>query len=273
MRAHASIAGLIVLVLAACAEVPVQPSPAPGPAVRSARDAAAEAAIADHRRAARERTQAGDHADAAREWRIVLLLAPGDDAARAGLDAAQAAIRQGVRDNLQAGNAALKAGDAERASAAMLRVLALDPENAEAAKALRDIDRQRLARIQSGRAARAAQADAAARAPAAAEPSDPYDLEQRIEMFRAGDTAGGLRELRAYVDANPRNDAARQRIAGVVYERSLEAEGKGAREQALMLCEQAISLRGRPVPEWAARAQTLRRAIADDKAKREARPR
>jgi hypothetical protein len=151
----------------------------------------------------------------------------------------------------------------------MLRVLALDPENADAAKALRDIDRQRLTRIQAGRATRAGQASAAATSraspgpPAIAEAGDSYDIEQRLEMFRAGDLAGGLRELRAYVDANPRNDAARQRIAGVVYERSQEAEQKGVREEALMLCEQAASLRGKPVPEWAARAQGLRKALSD----------
>lgn len=273
MRTHGRLACLGLLVLAACAEVPVQPAPAPAAVAKAPRDAAIEAAIADHRRAAQQRAQAGDHPAAAREWRIVLLLAPGDEAARAGHDAAQAAIHQGVRDHLQAGRAALKSGDAERATVAMLRVLALDPGNAEAAKALRDIDRQKLARIQSGRAARAAQASATAGATRAAaapavEAADSYDLEQRLEIFRAGDVAGGLRELRAYVDANPRNDVARQRTAAVVYERSLEAEGKGARDQALMLCEQAIALRGRPVPEWSARAQTLRRALADEKAKR-----
>jgi len=269
IRARDRLACCGILLLAACAEAPVQPvQPAPAATKGPARQAV-DAAIADHRRKAQRHGEAGDHATAAREWQVVLLLAPDDDAARAQLEAARNAIRLGVRDNLQAGNAALKSGDTDRAAAAMLRVLALDPENADAAKVLRDIDRQKLSRIQGSRAARAGQAGppAAGRAPAGspatAESGDSYDLEQRLEMFRAGDLAGGLRELRAYVDANPRNEAARLRIAGIVYERSQEAEQKGAREEALMLCEQAASLRGKPVPEWTARAQALRKALSD----------
>lgn len=229
---------------------------------------AAAAAIADHRQLARRHAQAGDPAAAEREWRIVLLLAPQDDAARAELEAARAAIGQGVRDNLQAGRSALRSGDADRATLAMLKVLALDPANAEASKTLRDIDRQKLNRIQSNRAARAGQANAASAnrsTPGSAttpEAVESYEIEQSIEIFRAGDLDGGLREFRAFVDANPRNEAARLRMATLVYERSLEAEQKGAREQALMLCEQAASLRGKPVPEWTVRAQSLRKALS-----------
>ncbi len=211
----------------------------------------------------------------------MLLLAPGDGAARKEYEAERAAIRQGVRDNLLAGQTAWRNGDAERATQAMLKVLALDPENGEAAKVLRDIDRQKLARIQATQAQRAArdsQANAAAAArdvlanaaagtraaPAASEASEPYDLEQAIEMFKAGDVNGGLRDFRAFVDANPRNDAARQRIASIVYDRAIETEQKGAHEQALMLVEQAGALRGKPVAEWSARAQALRKTLSAD---------
>src|SRR4030095_4003396 len=86
-----------LLVLAACAEAPVQPG-APA-ATRFAAGDAAATAIAAHRQRARGHGQAGDHASAAREWHIVLLLAPGDDAARKEYDAERAAIRQGVREN------------------------------------------------------------------------------------------------------------------------------------------------------------------------------
>jgi tetratricopeptide (TPR) repeat protein len=258
-----------VALLTACAGTP--PQPAPGTAARAAPDDPIATAIASHRDLARQYAQAGDPASAAREWQIVLLLAPGDGAARAQHEAARAAILEGVRDNLQAGMAAVRSGDADRATRAMLTVLALDPENAEAAKSLRDIERQRLTRIQysqSLRAARESQAGAAAAnrtaAAAAPDPGDTYDLEQRVEMFRAGDISGGLREFRSFVDANPRNDAARLRIATIVYERAGELEQKGAREDALLLYEQAASLRGKPAPEWAARAQSLRKTLAVD---------
>ena len=202
----------------------------------------------------------------------MLLLAPGDEAARKEYDAERAAIRQGVRDNLLTGQTAWRNGDAERATQAMLKVLALDPENGEAAKVLREIDRQKLVRIQATQAQRAArdtQANAAAAAraapgPAVSEGGEPYDLEQAIEMFKAGDVNGGLRDLRAFVDANPRNDAARQRVASIVYDRAIETEQKGAHEQALTLVEQALSLRGKPVAEWSARAQALRKTLSVD---------
>ena len=83
-------------------------------------------------------------------------------------------------------------------------------------------------------------------------------------MFRAGDVEGGLKELRAFVDANPNNQAARQRIATTVYERAREAESKGAREQALMLYDQAAALRGKAPPEWTAQAQKLRKTLSDE---------
>ena len=265
-----------LLVLAACAEAPVQPAPAP----RSAAADAAAAAAAEHRQLARRHAQVGDYASAAREWHIVLLLVPRDDEARKEYDAARAAIRERVRENLQAGLTASRNGETERATQAMLRVLALDPENAEAAKVLREIDRQRAARIQASQAQRAAResqasvanAGRAAPAPAAAsEASESYDIEQPIEMFKAGDINGGLRDFRAFVDANPRNDAARQRIASVVYDRGIESEQKGAHEQALMLIEQAVSLRGKPMPEWTAKAQAIRKALGtQDKTKRAA---
>jgi tetratricopeptide (TPR) repeat protein len=227
--------------------------------------------VAEHRQLARRHAQGGDHAAAAREWHVVVLLAPGDDAARKELDTERAAIRQGTRENLQAGTNAWRTGDAERATQAMLRVLALDPENAEAAKLLRDIDRQKLTRIQNTQSMRAAReshatAAAAARAPPGsamgADAGESYDLEQPIEMFKAGDINGGLRDFRAFVEANPRNDSARMRVSTIVYDRGVESEQKGSREQALMLVEQALTLRGKPVPEWTARAQSLRKALS-----------
>jgi tetratricopeptide (TPR) repeat protein len=262
-----------LLVLGACAEAPQQPPSSSGPTARAAPDDATAAAIANHRQSAQRHAQAGDHAAAAQEWRIVLLLAPADAVARAQLDAEREAIRQGVRDNLQAGLTAARNGDTDRAMQAMLRVLALDPENAEAAKVLRDIDRQKLTRIQNSqslRAARETQGTVAATsrtppAPASgSDPGDTYDLEQPIEMFKAGDINGGLRDFRAFVDANPRNDPARLRIATIVYDRGVESDQKGSREQALMLVDQAVSLRGKPVPEWSARGLVLRKSLSGE---------
>lgn len=270
MRARGLLLPLGLALLAACAEAPPRSGESVPDAVKaSPAEAAIVSAIAAHRQQAERDATRGDLAAAAREWQVLTLLAPDDARFRAQLDTTRAAIEKGIREQLQAGNSALRAGDADRATVAMLKVLALDPDNADAAKALRDIDRQKLARIQTSRAARAGQAATAANGrsatgTAAAEASESYDIDQRIEIFRAGDVDGGLKELRAFVDANPNNQAARQRIATTVYERGREAEAKGAREQALMLYDQAAALRGKPTPEWTAQAQKLRRTLSDE---------
>ncbi len=83
-------------------------------------------------------------------------------------------------------------------------------------------------------------------------------------MLRAGDATGGLRDLKAFVDANPGNRAARQRIGAAVAERARELEDQGSREQALQLYEQATALRGEGTAPWAARVPPLRRAVSQD---------
>ena len=255
--------GMLAL-LAACAQSPVvTQSGQEAPRAGGAEDARAQA-IARHRQLAQQAREKGDLAAAAVQWKIVVLLAPGEPSYRAEQDAVNAAIRQGVRDQLQAGNAALKAGDNERATQAMLRVLALDPANEDAAKALREMDRQRMARIQGDRAQKLRPVDMAALKSGTPDAGAAYDLEQPLEMLRAGDVSGGLRELKAYVDANPGNRAARQKIGTAVADRARELQNKGSREQAFALYEQAVALRGESTPEWNKEMQSLRKSLSDE---------
>ena len=265
MRLRSALALSLLALLAACAQASRR-HPAGGrtfPDAGAAEDARAQA-IVRHRQLAQKAREAGDLATAAVDWKIVVLLAPGEPSYRAEQDAVNAAIRQGVREQLQAGNAALKGGDNERATQAMLRVLALDPANEEAAKALRDIDRQRMARIQGDRAQKLRPVDMAALKAGAPDAGAAYDLEQPLEMLRAGDVNGGLRELKAYVDANPGNRAARQKIGNAVADRARELQGKGSREQAFTLYEQAVALRGESTPEWNREMQSLRKSLSDE---------
>lgn len=250
--------------LAACAEVPPVPT-----AVRvSPQDDALNRAIARHQQLAQQHKQSGDLAGAAVQWQILTVLAPRDETYRRELAETRAAIERRARENLAAGIAALKSGDTDRAADAMLRVLALDPENAQAAQALRDIEKRRAARTQASRAARAGGVAAAAypaTRPAAsrastADAADAYSLEQPLEIFKAG-TAGGLRELRQFVDANPNDKAARNRIGAAVYDRAKELDAQGQREQALSLYEQAVALRGDAAPGWATRIQALKKSL------------
>ncbi len=206
--------------------------------------------------------------------RSLTLLAPDMPELREERNAVRAEIAKVRDEQLRVGSAALRNGDGQRAADAFLRVLAVDPENAEAAHALRDIDRRKLARIQSDRAARAQQEQPAQAAhnamrpaPAATASKDAalaYEVEQRIELFQAGDTAGGLRELRAYVDANPHDRSARVRIGTAVFDRARELEGRKEREQALTLYEAAVALRGDTPAAWNARIVSLRKALSSE---------
>lgn len=283
MHARTAVAIAVATLVGACAQAPAAPDGEPAPAPRIVRtDGPRDEAIRRHRELAREARAAGDLATALDHLHVVTMLAPGDEAARRDAEALRGEVQRGVRENLDAGRNAMRSGDNARASTAFLRVLALEPRNAEAARSLREIDRQNMTRAQANRAARVRVEDlfADARAAKAAPPAgygaapaptaaaaggiDAYDLDQRIEMFRAGDTATALRELKAWVDAHPKDRAGRQRIGAAVAERAKELEGKGQREAALGLYEQALSLRGEPQPEWSARVAALRKSVAAD---------
>ena len=287
-RYRALVAAGLGALAAACATAPpppVEEAPAPAPRVLR-QEGPREEAVRRHRELAREARAAGDLATALDHLHVVTMLVD-DDASKREADALRNEIRRGVRDALEAGRTAQRAGDSARASTSFLRALALEPRNAEAARALREIDRQNMARAQAGRAARVrvedlfADARAAKTAPASPNAmagsapapvvamtapggNDSYDVDQRLEMLRAGDTAGALRELKVWVDAHPKDRATRQRIGATVAERAKELEQKGQREGALNLYEQALVLRGEPQAEWTARVVALKKAVAVD---------
>lgn len=257
------------LAVAGCAQVPADrppvQEPPPAATVPPANRSVAEA-IARHRKLADDARRAGDLATASQHLQIVTVLAPDDPSHSRELAAVRAAIDKDVRDNVLTGTAAMSAGELDRANAAMLRALALDPSQPDAARALREIDRRRLTRIQADKAARATQqGEAVARSSSPrtqGEVNDGFDIDQAIEMLKAGDASNGLRDLRAYVEANPGNRAARQRIGNAVADRARELEEQGAREQAATLYDQAVSLRGDGNPPWAARMTSLKKKLS-----------
>jgi tetratricopeptide (TPR) repeat protein len=271
-------AGLVLMsaVVIGCAELPTQPPaepparPAPQAAIpRPAPTDPLAGTIQAWRERALQHRAAGDLAYAAIAWHVLTLLAPDEPAYRRELASARAAIRNEVAEQLKAADSALRSGDQERANAALLRALAADPDNTEAAQRLRDLERRSAGRVQAERAARArVEEPAAPPARAARRPAEridngnSYDLEQGLEMFTAGDTDGGLRELRAWVDRHPRDGAGRQRAGAVVFERGQELETKGAREQAVSLYDVAIALRGDAPAAWAKRTQALRKTLS-----------
>ena len=271
----------LAAVLPACAPVPPAPEPTTPPRVAPAPAPSTVAAAIDrHRKLATQYREAGDLAAAADAMHVVTLLAPHDADARRQRDELVAERVRAAQERIHSAVAAQKAGQTDRAIQAYLQALALEPSNRDAVAQLRELDRQKYARIQQDRAARAKpDGMAAPSAPtvAARTNGDPagarangdgategYDLAQALEMLAAGDTAGGLRDLRAWVDANPRQRATRQRIGATVYDKARDLEATGAREQALTLYEAAVALRGDAPPEWTARIQALRKVVAEE---------
>jgi hypothetical protein len=259
--------------LAACSPLPpvqdAEPRAGAVPSVRS--DGAPRTPrtgfAARHVELANKAREAGDLTAAEDHWQVLALLEPDNASYRQALASTREAIARGVREWWQAGVAARRNGDAARARDAFLRTLALDPSHAEAAQALRELEQQAMAKTQADRASRVRAAEdvvAGARARAAASPvNDGYDLEQRIELVRAGDLQAGLRELRVWVEANPGDKAGRQRAGAAIAERARDAESKGMRESALSLYGEAASLSGAPPPEWTTRSQALRKALGE----------
>jgi len=258
MASATRLAAAAAILLAACAqtpEVPEAPAPVDASRVVAPENNAQSRAIARHRQLAARYRDAGDIGAAAIEWHILTLLDPENETFRRELALASKAVAHAIDAELDNGRAASRRGDADAATQAMARVLSLEPDNAEAAKTLRELERQKSTRAQAERAARAARTAMPA-------PADSFDLEQRIELFRAGDMASGLRELKRYVDAHSNDSAARVQIATAVYDRAREIESQGARENALAMYEQAIALRGEPVAQWNVKLASLKKALS-----------
>jgi tetratricopeptide (TPR) repeat protein len=151
------------LALGGCASAPPATAPAPAdvatPAVvRSTEPAAANLALSEfearQRQVAEAATRQGHWADAAWAWDVVLALKPGDAAALSRRSQAVAATQAGVAERLPRARQALQRGDGDAALQLYLEVLALSPGQAEAAEALRNIERDRVARQHLGQLSR-----------------------------------------------------------------------------------------------------------------------
>ena len=261
MHARSRWLPIVAIAVSGCAQQPPAPESAPAPPPARARsdvDQAIDARIA----LARRHQAAGNPRAAATEWQILTLLAPDNPEFRRELAASREAAQRLAKERLDAARSAQRSGQSERALEAYVQALAFDPGNDEAVRALRELDRQRFARIQQDRAARARNEAAAAPRPAA----DAYDVDQALELLAAGDLAGGLRDLKAWVDANPRQRATRQRIGTAVFDKGRELEAAGARDQALAAYESAVTLHGEAPAAWTARIAALKKSIADGRA-------
>lgn len=227
--------------------------------------------IAQRQQLAKRLATDGDLAGAAAQWQVLTILDPDDAGFRRELQSTRSTASRLAASNYTNGMAALNNGATDEAARLMLRVLALQPDHADAMKVLRNIETERIARVQSARANRVRRNEELAKtngqdagSPDMTEYRRSYDLEQTIELFVAGDAQGGLRELHRYVAANPKEKAGRKRISEVVFDQARKFDTDATRERAAFLYEEAIKFRAEASPAWEARLAATRKALANE---------
>lgn len=212
----------------------------------------------------RERAQAlarqGRLADAALIWEMLSAIRPKASEYRERLAEVQKQIDSGVAERLQRGDQAAARGQIDAAMQQYLGALALQPDNARAAEALRGVERERVRRTHLGKLSRNT---LTRRAMSEAEmaPSDgPLDavalpgpttkatgLEERNEIEHAsllasqGEFDEAIAMLERRLRANRRDDAARELLADVYYQKA-EATGGRNRAAAVALLERSVRL-------------------------------
>ena len=269
-RASLLITCALMACLAGCASAPSSSPPTSDRPVIEVPAAAKEVerAIERHRVAAQRLEQAQEPAKAATQWQIVALLAPNDRQAAERLSATRASVAKNVSEGLAAGRDALRKGQVEQAQDSLLRVLAFEPNNEEAANGLREIDRQRAMRRGAERAARVRIDELASaasnRTPTVRKPSEAgeFDIEQSLELLRAGNSAVAIPELRRYWAANLRDKAVRERIAIAMHAHAQQLERQGASAAAVNSYAEAINMHASPPRDWSAQLTQLKNRLA-----------
>jgi tetratricopeptide (TPR) repeat protein len=259
------------LLVSACAHVPPAPVELPTqiyPTEVSAARSELQSAYQRRRTLALKYENAGDLLNASRQWQVVLVIAPGDQEATSRLGNVQSALTKLAADEMSAAREALRRSDLDKAQRSLLRVLALDAYHDAAVNALREIDRQRAVRLAADRAARArAEEPGVARKRSNQRPRGEavdYDIEQSLELLRAGDVKVALAELHRYVAANPRDGLARERIAGAVRGHAQQLERQGDGISAVGFYAEAIRLHPVAPKEWVAQLARMRSRLAGD---------
>lgn len=257
-----------IAVLAGCVAAPPPPVTPDVPLIEVAATPSAVERAIERRRAIALKLEKAQHlGEAATQWEIVLLLAPDDREAAARLAALRGRMARIVNDELAVGLEALRRGDHDRAQQSLLQVVTLDPANSEAVAALREIDRLRSMRRGAERAARARAEESmtAARSRIGRRPPNEageFDVEQSLELLRAGDAKVALGELRRYAAANPRDRVARERIAMAVRAQAQQSERQGDAAAAVSMYAEAIRLHASPPREWVVQLAQLKARLA-----------
>jgi tetratricopeptide (TPR) repeat protein len=224
--ARTTLCVLLSLVVAACG-TPMPPSEGGGNA--AARDemplpAQAQSPNRAFERKQRERAQLlarqGRLGEAVLAWEVVTVLRPDAVEYRERLAELRRQLEAATAERLQRGAAALQRGELDAATQQYLAVLALQPDQAQAAEALRAIERERNKRNFLGKYSRLTltrRSMADATMPPAAPESN--ELEHASILASQGDIDDAIAVLEKRVAADRRDDAARQLLADVYFQK------------------------------------------------------
>jgi len=236
------------LVVAACA-TPVPPADTSANA--AARDEVALPAQAQSpnrafERKQRERAQLlarqGRLGEAVLAWEVVTVLRPDAVEYRDRLADLRKQVDVAVAERLQRGAAAQQRGELDAATQQYLAALALQPDQAQAAEALRSIERERNKRNFLGKYSRLTltrRSMADATMPSTAPESN--ELEHASILASQGDIDDAIAVLEKRLAADRRDDAARQLLADVYFQK---ADKLAARDKkgAIAALEKSVRL-------------------------------
>src|SRR5262247_3706797 len=267
-RATACIAALV----AACASAPPPERPEAPTASPTVVEPPA-ASLTELERSYRDRAAAlardGRWAEARSALEVLLLVDPDSPSYRQQYELAQAHIAELVAERLKAADKARQAGENEQATLAYLRVLSVDPRDAAAARALRELEAERVKRAYLSRPPRVVLVNRppernGARNAFPPSANDVGDLELGVMLLRQGDYAGSAQNLEKYLQKYPRHEGARGYLADAYHQLGLAALQKGRKEEALGYLEKAQRLGYSDPTELAKAIRSVRQALGEE---------
>ena len=267
-RATACVAALV----AACASAPPPPERPEAPTVFTVVEPRA-ASLTELERNYRERAAAlardGRWTEARSLWEVLLIVEPDSPSYRQQYELAQTRIAEMVAERLKAADKARQAGEIEKATLAYLRVLSVEPREAAAARALRELEVERVKRTYLSRPPRVVLANRspernAPRNAVAPSANDVGDLELGVMLFRQGDHAGSAQSLEKYLQKYPRHEGARGYLADAYHQLGLAALQQGRKEEALGYLEKAQRLGYSDPTELTKAIRSVRQALGEE---------
>lgn len=238
---------LLCAVLSACTSV-APPSAASGdPQDDQSQSVVSQAPAHAFEQRQRERAASlakqGRLGEAAVAWELLTVLRPDSAEYRERLADTRKQAEAAATERMQRAAAAYKRGELDNATLYYLSVLAVQPDQTQAADALRSIERERNKRFYLGKLSRvtltrrAMQESEVAAAPRRLQPAgaDRNDIEHATMLATQGETDTAIQLLERHLAADRRDDAARQLLAEVYYQKGekLASRDKAAAIAAL----------------------------------------